>query len=438
MLTYIKKFRDLSIDDIPLVGGKNASLGEMFSKLSVHGIAVPNGFSTTSTAFWIFLEENNLKQKLHELLQQLDRQRFSNLKEIGSQARALMMNAVIPSDMQDEILEAYHELCGKDFLPVAVRSSATAEDLPQASFAGQHESYLNISGDKELLVAIQKCFASLYTDRAIKYREDNCFAHEKVALAVGIQKMVRADLASSGVIFTLEPESGFRDVIHISGVWGLGENLVQGTITPDEFLVFKPTLIQEKKSILQKKLGDKALTMIYAEPGSASPTINIPTPTGKKDEYVLNDKEIIQLATWSLMIEEHYGKPMDIEWAKDGITNDLYIIQARPETVQSAKNPMMLTEYKLLKKGKLLASGQAVGNKIAVGRARVLSSPKEADRLKENEILVTDLTSPDWDPILKNALAIITNKGGRTSHASIVARELGACSSGLCQRHSND
>lgn len=425
MSTYTLKFKDLSLEDIPLVGGKNASLGEMFSNLSSKGIAVPNGFSTTSAAFWKFIEVNGLAEPLKTLMDKLDHAKYSNLKETGKKARALILGGTMPKEIADEVISNYRELNGGDSKPVAVRSSATAEDLPNASFAGQHESYLNIYGEQALLEAVQKCFASLYTDRAIKYREDNQFAHEKVALSVGIQKMVRADLASSGVIFTLEPESGFRDIIHISGVWGLGENLVQGTITPDEFLLFKPTLEQDKQCIVQKKLGDKALTMVYSREGDVAPVLNIATPKDKQEEYVLTDEEITQLGRWSMIIEQHYGKPMDIEWAKDGIDNNLYIIQARPETVQSSKNLLISTEYKLLEKGEVLTTGQAIGNKVAVGKARLLSSAMDSVKLTENEIVVTDVTSPDWDPILKNAAAIITNKGGRTSHASIVARELG-------------
>ena len=307
---------------------------------------------------------------------------------------------------------------------MAVRSSATAEDLPQASFAGQHESYLNIKGEEAVLNAVKKCYASLYTDRAIKYREDNHFAHEKVYLSVGIQKMIRSDKASSGVGFTLEPESGFRDIIHISGVWGLGENIVQGTVTPDDFLVFKPALIEGKYPIIQKKIGEKAKTMIYSDDEN-NPTINIETSQEQRGKFVLSDEEIVQLANWALIIEQHYQKPMDLEWAKDGYTNEIFIIQARPETVHSRKNPLLVTEYKLLNKGQAIAEGEAIGSKVATGIARILHSPEESDKLNKGEIVVTEVTSPDWDPVLKKAAAIITNKGGRTSHASIVARELG-------------
>ncbi len=424
MSVYIKKFSEIGIADVPVVGGKNASLGEMFTQLSAKGIKVPDGFATTAVSFWDFIDYNELRYALRDIMARLDNKKFSNLKETGLQARILILNAKMPKDFADSIIAAYKDLSGKEYAEVAVRSSATAEDLPEASFAGQHESYLNIKGEKAVLDAVQKCFASLYTDRAIKYREDNGFAHERVALSVGVQKMIRSDKACSGVGFTLEPESGFRDIIHLAGVWGLGENIVQGTVTPDEFLVFKPSLIQGKKSVIQKKLGDKSLTMIYSDNGKDT-VINIETPKEKKEQFVLNENEITKLANWALQIEQHYKKPMDIEWAKDGITGELFIIQARPETVHSRKNPLQIKEYKLLTKGKVLVSGEAIGTKIATGFARILDSPKDADKLKEGEIVVTDLTSPDWDPILKNAAAIITNKGGRTSHASIIAREIG-------------
>ncbi len=425
MIEYIRPFSAISISDVGIVGGKNSSLGEMFSRLSKKGILVPNGFATTADAFWQFLEMNQLQEQLQKLMNSLDRKKFSNLKVVGQKSRELILNAQLSAELSEAITKAYENLSNDSNPDVAVRSSATAEDLPQASFAGQHESYLNIRGASEVLRAVQKCFASLYTDRAIKYREDNGFAHEKVALSVGIQLMVRSDKGSSGVAFTLEPESGFKDIIHISGVWGLGENLVQGTVTPDEYLVFKPALLQQKKAIIQKKLGDKAMTMIYASESSSEAVVNIPTPIEKQEQYVLTDEEVLQLSEWCMDIEKHYAKPMDIEWAKDGFNNKIYIIQARPETVQSARNNQIIQEYSLLRKAVPLAVGQAIGSKVAQGRARILHSPKEADKLMSGDIVVTELTSPDWDPLLKNAGAIVTNKGGRTSHASIVARELG-------------
>jgi pyruvate,water dikinase len=424
MNTYIKKFSEISIADIPVVGGKNASLGEMYSKLSSKGLLVPDGFATTAFAFEDFLTKNNLLSKLRELMLELDKRNYSNLKEIGTKARNLLLNAELSTGLQQAVISAYKELFGGNNVEVAVRSSATAEDLPQASFAGQHESFLNVHGAENLLIAVKKCFASLYTDRAIKYREDNGFEHEKIALSVGIQKMVRSDKACSGVCFTLEPESGFPDVIHVSGVWGLGENIVQGTVTPDEYFVFKPTLSLGKNPVIQKRLGEKAKTMIYSDEANNSVT-NIATPIDKQEQFVLNDEEIIKLAKWALIIEDHYQKPMDIEWAKDGISNNIYIIQARPETVHSQRNPLLVKEYKLIDKGEVLAQGEAIGINISTGIARILKSPEESIKLKAGEIVITDITSPDWDPILKNAGAIITNKGGRTSHASIVARELG-------------
>jgi pyruvate,water dikinase len=424
MNTYIKKFQEIEIEDIAEVGGKNSSLGEMFSKLTSKGIAVPDGFATTTFAFEEFLIHNSLPSKLDDLMKELDKNNYENLNETGAKARELMLAGEVPPGLQSSILQAYRELCGEMDCEVAVRSSATAEDLPNASFAGQHESYLNIKGEMAVLNAVKKCFASLYTDRAIKYREENGFAHQKVALSVGVQKMVRSDKASSGVGFTLEPESGFRDIVHISGVWGLGENIVQGTVTPDEFMVFKPTLLRGKNAIIQKILGDKTQTMVYSNDEN-EPVINLDTPKEKQEMFVLSDEEIMKLANWALIIENHYEKPMDIEWAKDGITGEIFIIQARPETVHSQRNPLLLKEYKLLDKGIVLVQGEAIGSKIATGVARILHSPDEAEKLQSGEIIVTDTTSPDWDPILQKASAIITNKGGRTSHASIVARELG-------------
>jgi len=422
-LTYIKKFSESGIGDVATVGGKNASLGEMISKLSSKGIVVPDGFATTAFAFETFLTYNELHLPLFDLIIKLNKTDYSNLKEIGTNARKLILAGKLPEKLVAEIIHSYKELCGKTPFAVAVRSSATAEDLPEASFAGQHESFLNIVGENAVLEAIIKCYASLYTDRAIKYREDNHFAHEKIALSVGVQKMVRSDKGCSGVGFTLEPESGFTELVHLSGVWGLGENIVQGTVTPDEFFVFKPTLRLGKNAIIQKKLGEKTETMIYGK-DATQPTLNISTPLDKQQQFVLSDKEITQLANWAVDIEAHYQKPMDIEWAKDGITNELFILQARPETVHTRRNPMLVKEFSLLTKGIVLAQGEAIGSKITSGIARVLTSSSESDKLADGEIIVTDLTSPDWDPILKKAAAIITNKGGRTSHASIVAREL--------------
>ena len=421
----IKKFSEVGIKDIAIVGGKNASLGEMFNHLLSKGVRVPNGFATTSAAFWEYLKENNIQIALEDLLSQLDRTDYYNLNSIGKQARNLILSGEFTAAFQAEIKAAYRILCNDASCATAVRSSATAEDLPDASFAGQHDTFLNVSGEKALLNAIKKCFASLYTDRAIKYREDKGFLHHTIALSVGVQFMVRADKGCSGVGFTLEPESGFENLIVLAGVWGLGENIVQGTVSPDEFYVFKPMLRQKKYPILQKKLGDKKLTMIYADSSDRKKVKNIPTLSRKQKQYVLSDEEIITLAQWAQFIEDHYKKPMDIEWAKDGISGELFITQARPETVHHSRNKNIHIIYKLLEKNKPIAQGNAVGSKIAVGKARLLKSPKQVDQITPDTIILTDTITPDWDPLLKKVTGIITNKGGRTSHAAIVARELG-------------
>lgn len=425
MESNIKKFSEIGIKDVGTVGGKNASLGEMYNQLTSKGVSIPNGFATTSFAFWEFLKDNYIEVPLKQILTKLDRKHYSNLEIIGQQARELILTENFSSTFSEDIKKAYLDLCGKGLKAVAVRSSATAEDLPDASFAGQHETYLNIKGEDQLLEAVKKCFASLYTNRAIKYREDKGFKHHDVALSVGVQLMVRSDKGCSGVGFTIEPESGFENVIVLSGVWGLGENIVQGTVNPDEFYVFKPSLDQGKYPIIQKKLGDKKLTMVYADKQKGKTTINSKTPKDKQQQFVLTDEEIIRLANWSILIENHYKKPMDIEWAKDGITNQLYITQARPETVHQTRNKSIHIEYKLIDKGEILSKGNAVGSKIKVGKACFLKSPKNVGALAPNTIIVTDTITPDWDPLLKQVAGIVTNKGGRTSHAAIVARELG-------------
>jgi len=428
---YTIHFDKIDLKDIGRVGGKNASLGEMIQKLSGKGVQVPDGFAVTAEAYWDFLDHNQIKEELGDILKSLDQQNFSNLNEVSSKAKKLILKAEIPEIIQNHINKAYKELSERtvENVSVAVRSSATAEDLPNASFAGQQETYLNISGDKDLLEAVRKCMASLFTERAIKYRADHGFKHMEVALSVGVQQMVRADLGCSGVAFTLEPETGFRDVIVINGIWGLGENIVQGIVDPDEFMVFKPTLKEHKKSIISRKMGKKQKTMVYANNLNhhwKTSVTNLDTTEEKRHQFVLSQTEIEQLAQWSLIIEEHYQTPMDIEWAKDGLNGDLYILQARPETVHSIKSdPHRIYTYKLKEKGTKLTSGIALGSKIASGKARILKSPKEAGNLLEGEVLVTDVTNPDWDPIMKKAAAIVTNKGGRTSHAAIVARELG-------------
>ncbi|WP_018342902.1 phosphoenolpyruvate synthase [Cytophaga aurantiaca] len=430
MNTYILSFNQININTIATVGGKNASLGEMFNGLSEKGIRIPNGFATTAFAYKQFLKTHGLYETVSETLSTLDTKTFSNLASVGEKIRNMILATNIQPDLASEICTAYKQLWLSPTMPVevAVRSSATAEDLPDASFAGQHESYLNILGEEQLLQTCVRCYASLFTDRAIKYRHDHGFDHMSVSLSIGIQRMVRSDMASSGVCFTLDPDSGTDTVILITGAWGLGENVVQGAVNPDEFYVYKKALRENKKPILSKKLGTKAKTMMYnLDISSSERIVNVDTPAEKRTAFVLSEPEIIQLGKWALLIEEHYKKPMDIEWAKDGIDGNIYIVQARPETVYSKHTQLVsITEYHLKEKGKIIARGNAIGNKITSGKARIIESPKDSDLLQEGEILVTDITNPDWDPILKKASAIITNKGGRTSHAAIVAREMGA------------
>jgi pyruvate, water dikinase len=430
MKTYILPFSQITLQNLAEVGGKNASLGEMYRTLTDSQVNIPDGFATTAEAFRDFLIRNHLTGPISRELAALDINTFDNLHQVGDNIRRLMLASQLPEDLAAAIRTAYRQLCQHYDQPiqVAVRSSATAEDLPTASFAGQHESYLNISGEEPLLEACLKCYASLFTDRAIKYRHDHGFDHLKVALSVGVQKMVRSDLASAGVCFTLDPESGFEQVILITGSWGLGENVVQGAVNPDEFYVFKPTLQQGKQAIISKKMGSKAQTLVYGDGMNGDQNlVNIPTPAARQDLFVLTDAEVTQLALSTLKIEAHYGRHLDIEWAKDGQTQELFIVQARPETVhsQQAKTLKMHT-YTLQEKGELLTSGKGIGERIISGVARQLSSPLEAHLLQPGEILITDITNPDWDPILKKVSAIVTNKGGRTSHAAIVAREVGA------------
>ena len=432
-INHILFFNQISIDDIAKVGGKNASLGEMYNQLIPKGIGIPNGFALTADAYRLFRKHNNMEQELNNLLLSLDTEHYANLATIGETARALILSGTFPTEIIDALNEAYQTLCsncGIKNLDVAVRSSATAEDLPSASFAGRMESFLNISGEKQLLEATHRCYASMFTDRAIKYRHDMGFTGIDVAISVGVQQMVRSDKASSGVAFTIDPDSGFENGIVINGSWGLGENIVQGRVTPDEWTVFKPTLFDEKLDpILKSHCGRKEYTMLYvenADGASAEKTIaNIDTSIKKQKEYSLTKKEVIQLAQWCYKIEQHYGKAMDIEWAKDGLNNQLYIVQARPETVHGKEKKQVREIFTLKEKGKILTTGIALGDAIASGKARIIINPKDGDQLQKGEILVTDITNPDWDPILKKAAAIITNKGGRTSHAAIVARELG-------------
>jgi pyruvate,water dikinase len=430
---HILFFNQIGIESLSKVGGKNASLGEMYNQLNPIGIVIPNGFAVTAEAYRLFRKENNLEQPLQDLLMSLDNKDYSNLSSIGEKARNLILSATIPDETRAEIELAYQSLgeqCGTSNLDVAVRSSATSEDLPTASFAGRMESFLNINGAQQLLEAIRRCYASLFTDRAIKYRHDMDFAKLDIAISVGVQQMVRSDKASSGVAFTIDPDSGFENTIIINGCWGLGENIVQGTVTPDEWMIFKPTLENsDLNPMLKKQCGRKEFTMIYSDTSESSAVentiVNTETTLEKQNQFSLTDKEVIQLSRWCVKIEKHYQKPMDIEWAKDGLNNELFIVQARPETVHGKGNKQVREIYTLKEKSTLLTKGIALGDKIASGKARILNNPQEGALLQNGEIIVTDLTNPDWDPIMKRASAIITNKGGRTSHAAIVARELG-------------
>ena len=428
MAGFIKKFSEITLRDIALVGGKNASLGELFTRLTAQGVLVPDGFAVTSVAYAAFLDENQLRKPLDDLMKKLDKKSFDNLADVGRQARELIRNAAFSNALKTAILHAYGDLREREGhdITLAVRSSATAEDLPSASFAGQLESFLHVH-EEDLVDTVHQCFTSLFTDRAIKYREDQGFGNLDVAISVGVQSMVRADLASSGVAFTLDPDTGFDKVVVINSIYGLGENIVQGRSTPDEFVLFKPHIGTGFNPVIQKKTGDKEWTMVYTGSDHWSGKVkNVSTPVEKRDLFSVSDNDVATLGKWCMQIEKHYGKPMDIEWAKDGITNKLYIVQARPETVHAGKSThTVVSTYTIQSKGKQLASGIALGEKIASGRARLLNSPKDAHLLHEGDVLVTDITNPDWDPVMKRAAAIVTNKGGRTSHAAIVARELG-------------
>jgi pyruvate,water dikinase len=425
-------FNVVGIADIPLVGGKNASLGEMIQQLSSQGVKVPTGFATTAYAYRYFITGAGLEVKLRKIFADLDVEDMANLQECGKQARSLMLETPFPLELQEAIARSYQSLCQEYSIDtdVAVRSSATAEDLPDASFAGQQETYLNVHGIKGVLESCHKCFASIFTDRAISYRQMRGFDHFEVALSVGIQKMVRSDLASSGVMFSIDTETGFQNAALITAAYGLGENIVQGAVNPDEYLVFKPTLKQGYKPILQKRLGTKEIKMVY-DLGGSKLTKNISVPQLERHQFALNDQEILQLAKWTCIIEDHYSQvrgmatPMDIEWAKDGITGELFIVQARPETVQSQKSKTVLRTYQLQEKSQVLLTGRSVGEMIGLGKARVILDVPEINLFQAGEVLVTNRTDPDWEPIMKKASAIVTNSGGRTCHASIIAREMG-------------
>ncbi|PSN18446.1 phosphoenolpyruvate synthase [filamentous cyanobacterium CCP5] len=429
-------FEDIGIHDIPRVGGKNASLGEMIQQLAPRGVRVPSGFATTASAYRYFIAQAGIAVQLQELFADLDIENISALRRCGRQARSLILDTPFPEPLSQAIAQAYQQLCDRSHHPsldVAVRSSATAEDLPDASFAGQQETYLNVHGVKGVLEACHKCFASLFTDRAISYRTLKGFDHFTVALSVGVQQMVRSDLATSGVMFSIDTETGFRNAALVTAAYGLGENVVQGAVNPDEYLVFKPTLQQGDRPILKKRLGSKEIKMVY-DLGGSKLTKNVPVSEADRQRYALSDDEILTLARWACTIEDHYSQvrhtytPMDIEWAKDGLTGELFIVQARPETVQSQKSASVLRSYVLeadVSALTPLVTGQAVGEMIGQGLARVIHSVQNIAEFQPGEVLVTQRTDPDWEPIMKQASAIVTDQGGRTCHAAIIAREMG-------------
>jgi pyruvate, water dikinase len=430
---YIRFFNEIGIDDIPLVGGKNASLGEMVQKLAPEGVKVPNGFAITAQAYRYVLDEAHAWEALRETMANIDSLDVVHLAKSGKRAREIIYAAGLPDDLKSEIIAAYHQLQEQygEGLSLAVRSSATAEDLPNASFAGQQDTYLNIDGEETLLDACQRCFASLFTDRAIHYRIDQGFDHFDVALSIGVMKMVRSDIATSGVMFSLDTESGFRDVVFITAAYGLGENIVQGAVEPDEFYVHKPTYIKGYRCVLRRILGSKKIKMVYQEGDTREATGNIPTTREEREQFCLSDQEALVLADYAIKVERLYSeqagydKPMDMEWAKDGLDGEMYMVQARPETVVSQIHGTILEEYRLKEDGKVIAAGHSVGAKIATGPAHIIKSTAQLSEFRPGEVLVANTTTPDWEPIMKIAAAIVTNRGGRTCHAAIVARELG-------------
>lgn len=424
---FILWFDDLGIKDLPLVGGKNASLGEMYRTLRRKGIRVPYGFAVTAHAYFTFIKEAGIDDDIRRILKGLNTHDVTDLATRGQKVRHTILNAEFPERLKGEIAEAYRKLCRHEHIEhvdTAVRSSATAEDLPDASFAGQQETYLNIRGEHAILEACKKCVASLFTNRAISYRVDKHFDHFSIGLSVGVQRMVRSDLGASGVMFSIDTESGFENAVLINAAYGLGEYVVKGVVNPDEFYVFKPTLKQGFRPILSRKLGSKKKKLVYAQEGTAS-TEERNVPLHERKEFCITDAHVLKLAEWAMVIEDHYKKPMDMEWALDGKTKELFIVQARPETVHANTGKDVLEEYLLKRKGKILVTGSAVGKKIGAGPARVIRSVRDMAEFRKGEILVTEITDPDWEPIMKIASAIVTDKGGRTSHAAIVSRELG-------------
>ena len=427
MIENVVWLKDVGMSDVERVGGKNASLGEMISGLNSQGVRVPGGFATTAKAFESFLDHSDLKNKINELLSNLDITNIQELTKTGLLIRQWVEEAPFPKDLHQSIVESYEKLTqqlGSD-VTFAVRSSATAEDLPEASFAGQQETYLNVSGIDDILIAVRKVYASLYNDRAISYRVHQGFEHEMVSLSAGIQQMVRSDIGSSGVMFTLDTESGFEDVVFITSAYGLGETVVQGSVNPDEFYVHKSTLKSGKPAILSRNLGSKSIKMVYAEGNSNSPVATTEVDSEDRLRFSLSDSQIEELAHYAMKIESHYGRAMDIEWALDGVDGKIYIVQARPETVKSRQSSQNIERYKLLETSNIIVEGRAIGQKIGTGKTKIINDLSEMDSVNEGDILVTDMTDPDWEPVMKLASAIITNRGGRTCHAAIIARELG-------------
>jgi pyruvate,water dikinase len=430
---YVRWFGDLGVEDVALVGGKNASLGELFRELVPLGVKVPNGFAVTAAAYRDTLTQADTWPRLEEILRDLDKSDVEDLARRSRRARELVYESPLSDDLREQIVTAYQQLV-EEYGPessVAVRSSATAEDLPTASFAGQHETFLNVHGAERVVEACRRCFASLFTDRAISYRVDQGFDHLSIGLSVGVMKMVRSDLAGSGVLFTLDTETGFRDVIFITGAYGLGENVVQGAVDPDEFYVHKPTYELGHRAVLKRKLGRKQMRMVYAQGRGGQTTANLPTPEADRARFCLTDAEVLTLAGYGIAVERHYSKraghpmPMDIEWAKDGLDGELYLVQARPETVASQKLGAVMRTYRVHPTGPALVQGRAVGTAVAGGPVRVVESTEDLGLFRPGEVLVADITTPDWEPVMKTASAIVTNRGGRTCHAAIVARELG-------------
>ncbi len=424
MKPYVVPLRELGRADVELVGGKNSSLGEMLRSLGSLGVSVPNGYATTVHAYRDFLQQNGLDRQIDERLRNLDVDDLDALTRAGADIRRAILEAPLPARLREDVLSQWHVLDANRGITVAVRSSATAEDLPDASFAGQQATFLNVSGERELITAVHEVFASLFNDRAIAYRVHKGFDHAQVGISVGVQRMVRSDLGASGVMFTLDTDSGFRNVVFITSSYGLGETIVQGAVNPDEFYVYKPGLAAGRRAIVRRNLGAKAIKMIYAEQGGAERVATVDTPLEDRQRFSLTDAEIEELARQAVTIERHYGCPMDIEWAKDGVTDDLFIVQARPETVQS-RTRSSVQRFSLKARSKIVAEGRSIGQKIAAGRARLVASVHEMARVQPGEVLVADMTDPDWEPVMKRSAAIVTRRGGRTCHAAIIARELG-------------